>query len=240
VEDYILIQIFELVRDLIEPFLVDFSNLSVFLSHFLVGTEDEDGSGVALDVVELLEKVDACEVVGLPVFNPDHVGDHLELDVHPVEQPVELAGPLQSHLRARQLHNLQLLSQQAVDCLLIVLWDIVNPYNDIFVEAHGTGHFREPDFIIVLVSIDFLHHKVGEGKEEDLLLLFVDRKQTDVLSRSRTYMEDRPVAFLELLSDFHVDAGRGEVLPVETVTLFLVGGEAEVIESPMNFTVVIG
>jgi hypothetical protein len=46
----------------------DLSALGVFLSHFLVGAEDEDGSGVALDVVELLEEVDACEVVGLPIL----------------------------------------------------------------------------------------------------------------------------------------------------------------------------
>jgi hypothetical protein len=53
-------------------------------------------------------------------------------------------------------------------------------------------------------------------------------------------MEDRPVAFLELLSDVHVDAGRGEVLPIEAVTLFLVGGKAEVLDSSMDFTIVIG
>jgi hypothetical protein len=218
----------------------DLSVFSVFLSHFLVGAEDEDGSGVALDVVELFQKIDACEVVGLSVLNPDHVGDDLELDVHPVEQPVELAGPLQSHLRARQLHDLQLLRKQAVDCLLIVFWDIVNPHYDIFVEINETRHFREPNLVVFIVSINFLHHKVGEGEEEDLLLLLVDRKQTDILSRDRTDMEDCSIALLEPMSNVHVDTGRSKVLPVEAVTLFLVGGEAEVLDSPMYLAVVIG
>lgn len=135
-----------------------------------------------MDVVKLFKQINPCKVIGFSVFYPHHIRYDLELDVHPVEKPVELTRPLQSHLSTCQLNDLHLLTLQTSHHFLVVLRDIIDPNYDIFIEAYRTLHFSQPNFVIIIKSPDLLHHEVSIRKKEDFLLFCVYGKETNVLA----------------------------------------------------------
>ena len=124
----IIIEVFGAVGDFIDICAFDFSHLCVFLAPLGVIAEYEYGRGVALDVVEAFEQVDARVVVVGPVLHAHHVRHHLEPHVHPVQQPVELLRPLLGHTRTRQLDHLYApFFFQSSHTNFFIFWIIINP-----------------------------------------------------------------------------------------------------------------
>jgi len=108
----------------------------------------------------------------LSVLKTTHIGNQLEIEALPIEDPSKLWKPLFSLKSANEGKNLQVFGlKDLFDAAKIVKRDIVDPKNDVLVHGQRRWYLADPHLVILRFPHYLIDEKVGEGRKQQLYVV---------------------------------------------------------------------